>query len=306
MANDKKISELPLVSTIGANDSGVLVKTGTDYQFSFNTLLQFIGSELTVGANLFFGDTIPQNLTGKNGDVFVNIINGYFAQKVNGTWIVVYTPSAGIADGTVLYGISIPESATGKNNDTYINTLSGVFYKKSDGVWNQAFSMQTGPAGATGSTGATGPAGVNGKTILSGTGNPSNLYTGSDGDYYINIANYYFFGPKAAGVWPLGFSLYNLPSESVILPFTTGSANPIVIDNYQNNYASDLGNRPSIIITEKLTDDGVGNLAEIDRNDIRPIRYYSDSPDNTLLSRISIDTGSGAVLTNSYLIKIST
>ena len=63
-----------------------------------------------------------------------------------------------------------------------------------------------GPAGASGPTGPSGPSGPTGATILSGVGDPQNV-TGTDGDYYLNVSNAYFFGPKAGGVWPVGFSL---------------------------------------------------------------------------------------------------
>lgn len=63
-----------------------------------------------------------------------------------------------------------------------------------------------GPAGASGPTGPSGPSGPTGATILSGVGDPQNV-TGTDGDYYLNVSNDYFFGPKAGGVWPVGFSL---------------------------------------------------------------------------------------------------
>ena len=216
MATDKRISDLPVASVISAADNSILIKSGTDYQFAFNTLLQFIGSELPVGANISFGDTLPQNITGKPGDVFINTAAGSVAQKIAAVWTVVYTfPTGNAADGAVLYGTSNPGSSTGKNNDTYINSLSGIFYKKSAGAWSQVFSMQTGPAGPAGPQGATGAAGANGKTILSGTGNPSNLYTGTNGDYYINTTTFHFFGPKAGGIWPEGFSLDNSDEEAI-------------------------------------------------------------------------------------------
>jgi hypothetical protein len=145
-----------------------------------------------------------------------NTTAGSMAQKVSGIWTVTYTlPTNAGADGTVLYGTGVPGSATGKNSDTYINTTTGIFYKKNSGNWAQVFSMQTGPAGATGPQGSTGASGANGKTILSGTTNPSNLYTGTNGDYYINTTNYTFFGPKAAGTWPTGFPLDNGESDAI-------------------------------------------------------------------------------------------
>jgi len=209
MPTDKKISELPVASTINATDLSVLVSSGTDYQFAFSTLLAFIGSGLNLGANLSFGGTLPQNTTGKNGDVFINTSAGNFAQKITGTWTVVYTlpSSGGSTDGTVLYGLGAPGSSTGNDNDTYINTGTGIFYKKSDAAWSQVFSMQTGPAGPAGTNGTNGANGADGKSVLSGTTNPSNLSTGTDGDFYINTSNFTFFGPKAGGIWPAGTSL---------------------------------------------------------------------------------------------------
>jgi hypothetical protein len=209
MATDKKISELPVATSISAADISVLVDNGTDYQFAFSTLLGFIGSNLNLGANISFGGTLPQNTTGKNGDVFINTTTGGFAQKISGEWLIVYTvpSSSGSTDGTVLYGLGIPGSVTGNNYDTYINTGTGVFYKKSAGAWSQVFSMQSGPAGPQGAAGINGTNGADGKTIWNGTIDPSNLSTGTDGDFYINTSTFMFFGPKAGGVWPAGTSL---------------------------------------------------------------------------------------------------
>jgi hypothetical protein len=216
MATDKKISDLPVASSINASDTSILLKNGTDYQFAFSTLLELIGAELTVGAAISFGSILPPNISGKNGDVFINTAAGAIAQRIAGTWTVFYSfPTGNTGDGTILYGTSVPGTVTGKNGDTFINTLSGIFYKKLTDTWSQVFSMQTGPAGATGPPGPTGAAGASGKTILSGTGVPSNLYTGTNGDYYINTATYVFYGPKTNGVWPAGFTLDNSEEEAI-------------------------------------------------------------------------------------------
>ena len=103
MPTDKKISELPIASSINGSDISVLVDSGTDYQYSFTLLLQFLQTYLTTGASISFGNTLPQNTTGNNGDVFVNTAAGSFAQKISGTWAIVYTlPAANAADGTLL------------------------------------------------------------------------------------------------------------------------------------------------------------------------------------------------------------
>lgn len=208
MSTDKKITELPAAASINASDVSVLVNSSTDYQYTFTLLLQFLQSNLSTGANISFGAVLPQNSSGKNGDVFVNTSAGSFAQKISGAWTIVYTlPAANAADGALLYGAGMPGSGTGKNSDSYINTLTGIFYKKSAGTWSQVFSMATGPQGPQGTAGTNGIDGTDGNTILFGTSNPSNTLTGVEGNFYINTTNYTLFGPKTAGVWEDGISL---------------------------------------------------------------------------------------------------
>jgi len=57
--SDKKINNLPIASALNLNDVSVLVSDGTDYQFAFTSLLQLIGSNLTVGANVPFNPAVP-------------------------------------------------------------------------------------------------------------------------------------------------------------------------------------------------------------------------------------------------------
>jgi lysophospholipase L1-like esterase len=208
MPIDKKISELPIATSIGASDVSVLVDAGTDYQYTFTLLLQFLEANLATGAKVLFGTVLPQNTTGRNGDVFVNTSAGTFAQKVAGTWTIVYTlPAVSAADGTLLYGAGIPGTATGKNSDSYINTLTGIFYQKIAGAWSQVFSMATGPQGPQGIAGTNGANGTSGNTILFGSGDPSNSVTGVNGNFYINTTTYKIFGPKTAGIWGNGLSI---------------------------------------------------------------------------------------------------
>jgi hypothetical protein len=230
--SDKKISELTGATTINPNDVSVLVNDGTDYKFAFSTLLQFLGNNLSVGANISFGTTLPQNTSGKNGDVFINIGTGSFAKKTTGFWSIAYTiPSASaLTDGTILYGLGLPGSSIGNNNDTYINTNTGIFYKKASGIWGQVFSMQTGPQGPQGVAGANGTNGTNGFSVLNGTTNPSNLSTGVNGDFYINTTNYTLFGPKNGDIWGDGVSLVG----SGIKP--GGTAGQILSKNSNSDY----------------------------------------------------------------------
>lgn len=250
--SDKKITELPLASSISTSDVSVLVSNGNDYQFAFSSLLQLIGSSVSVGANISFGTTLPQNITGKNGDVFINTSNATFAQKISGAWAIVYTlPASGsTTDGTVLYGIGVPNSSTGNNNDTYINTGTGVFYKKTAGTWNQVFSMQTGPAGAPGAPGVNGTNGTNGFSILNGSTNPSNLSTGVNGDFYINTTTYTLFGPKTAGVWGTGISLIG---DGIPIGGTSGQViSKVSNDNFDIEWSDRFAGLDDDIITDAL------------------------------------------------------
>lgn len=54
-------------------------------------------------------------------------------------------------------------------------------------------------------SGMPGSDGLDGKTLLSGTVDPTT--EGANGDFYINKSTWFIFGPKAAGVWPTGVSI---------------------------------------------------------------------------------------------------
>ncbi len=204
---DKTITELPVASAIGITDVSVLVSNNVDYQFDFALLLQFISSNINTGAVITFGAIIPQNNSGKNGDVFFKTDTTAFYQKTNGTWAQTYTSATSTTSNSVLlYGEGIPGSTIGADNDSYINTTTGIFYLRTSGIWSQVFSMATGPQGPQGTAGINGTDGTNGNTLLSGTTDPSNSI-GNNGDYYINLSTYALFGPKASGAWETGVSL---------------------------------------------------------------------------------------------------
>ena len=204
---DKTITQLPVASAIGTTDVSVLVSNNIDYQFDFALLLQFISSNISTGSAITFGTVLPQNNTGNNGDVFFKTDTPSFYQKTNGAWIQTYAEAAVTTTGSsLLYGQGMPGSTIGNNNDSYINTVTGIFYQKVTGTWSQVFSMATGPQGPQGTAGTNGISGTNGNTLLSGTTDPANTI-GNNGDYYINLSTYAFFGPKTLGAWSSGVSL---------------------------------------------------------------------------------------------------
>ena len=71
-------------------------------------------------------------------------------------------------------------------------------------------SGEQGPPGLPGAPGAPstvpGPPGEDGNTILYGASDPT-AAIGFNGDFYINTATGFIFGPKANGAWPAGTSL---------------------------------------------------------------------------------------------------
>jgi hypothetical protein len=282
---DKKISDLPVASVISPTDISVVVSSDTDYQFDFTLLLQFISANISTGAAISFGTSIPQDTTGKNGDVFLKTDTATLYQKLNGTWTSYYTiPTGSGADGTMLYGIGTPGTAIGTDNDSYIDTSSGIFYLKSSGSWSQVFAMANGPQGPQGIAGKNGTSGTNGNTILHGNTNPSNSTDGVDGDYYINLSTYYFFGPKASGIWPAGFSLFPAAAVSpVSIPFSSSPANPWIISNWLTDYFPTYGNAIFKIQFEGAD----GNLT--DQPTIIPTRII-DRTATPFQTSISIDT----------------
>lgn len=241
MAVDKSILQLPtLPADLLANDTLIAVRSGVDYQFTGQQLLNLVAAVVAAGSVVSFTNTIPANTVGKNGDVIIKPGSGDFWQKVAGTWAIQYTVPAAGTGNAVLYGIGVPAGATGNIGDTFIRTDGGIFYKKTAAtVWTASFTMATGPAGATGAAGTAGTNGTNGKSVLNGTTPPSNTTTGTDGDFYINTSSFFIYGPKAAGVWPAGLSLisspikqaYNYPgaqfaynSTTLVLTFTLTTA----------------------------------------------------------------------------------
>jgi len=132
---DKTITDLPIASSIGTTDTSVLVSNNVDYQFDFALLLQFISANISTGAAITFGAIIPQNNSGKNGDVFFKTDTTTFYQKTNGTWAQTYSPAASTTStaSVLLYGEGIPGSAIGADNDSYINTTTGIFYLRTAG-----------------------------------------------------------------------------------------------------------------------------------------------------------------------------
>ena len=115
------------------------------------------------------------------------------------------------ADGNTVLNGTVDPTVEGVDGDFYLNTSTYfIFGPKASGVWPAGVSIvgptgPTGPAGADGADGTNGADGADGQTVLNGVVDPTT--EGTDGDFYINTATNFIFGPKAAGVWPAGVSL---------------------------------------------------------------------------------------------------
>ncbi|SIO49912.1 hypothetical protein SAMN05443247_06579 [Bradyrhizobium erythrophlei] len=111
------------------------------------------------------------------------------------------------ADGnTVLYGAADPTAGQGVNGNFYINTTTHfMFGPKAAGAWPAGTSL-IGPQGAQGVQGIQGVQGTPGNTVLYGAGAPA-AGTGVNGNFYIDTAANFIYGPKAAGAWPAGTSM---------------------------------------------------------------------------------------------------
>jgi hypothetical protein len=155
------------------------------------------------GKTILNGTSAPSNGIGTNGDFYLNTATSdLYGPKASGTWPspVSLKGIQGVAGKTILSGSGAPSSGIGSDGDFYLDTTTSTLYgPKASGTWPSGVAL-VGPTGATGAPGA------DGKTILSGTSAPSSG-TGSNGDFYVDVAASVFYGPKASGIWPSGVSL---------------------------------------------------------------------------------------------------
>jgi hypothetical protein len=323
MPTDLKITELPVAGSLTGDDKSILVSNGSDKQFAFTTLLQYISNNLQVGCTIKFVTAIPENNTGKNGDVSINTSAQTFYQKQNGQWLSVYTIATGTgtsAASAILYGLGLPDSSVGSLNDTYINTASGIFYKKNSSGWGQVFSMQSGPAGVPGPKGDAGPAGSNGKSVLSGTLNPSNQATGTNGDFYINTNTFKVFGPKANGAWGEGVTMvaqdFDAKADKTYVDAIKSSlaVHPVYtaplaqLSSPQQGTAYEIGEIANLALNLAYAqqDGGTATDYEIDKNSTAVSAGNSFTDSNVVMSatpvvyfgKVAYDTG--AVKTNNF------
>lgn len=182
------------------------------------------GWPLGKGTDLLHGVVDPGPGDGSEGDFWINTTSDFlFGPKAAGVWpagvslvgpvgpvgpmgpvgpggVVGPMGPAGADGKTVLNGAGAPGPGDGVDGDFWLDTVTSDLYgPKAGGIWPAGVSL-IGPMGPMG------PAGADGQTVLNGAGAPGGGL-GVDGDFYIDTAADFLYGPKAGGVWPAGVSL---------------------------------------------------------------------------------------------------
>lgn len=157
------------------------------------------GADGADGNTILSGSGVPDGLLGNNGDLYYRTSNTtIYGPKSGGSWgsPVSLIGATGTAGLTVRSGSGVPSNGLGVDGDFYIRTSNyDIYGPKTGGSWGSPTSL----------VGTAGSNGTNGNTILSGTAAPTT--EGVNGDYYFRTTTNFFYGPKAGGVWPAGFSI---------------------------------------------------------------------------------------------------
>lgn len=139
------------------------------------------GADGADGTQIYVEANVPSDLTGVNGDLFIDTLNDYnLYRKVGGTWTLLDSlvgpqgpagangtngtngtngsNGADGADGTqITIGSGAPDNGDGVDGDFYIDDADDFeLYHKESGVWVAQGSLKgdTGPAGADGAAGS--------------------------------------------------------------------------------------------------------------------------------------------------------
>lgn len=131
----------------------------------------------------------------------------------------------GVDGKTIRSGSGVPSNSLGVSGDYYIDTAASILYgPKGVSSWPAGISI----VGPQGNQGVPGNPGVDGKTLRYGSGAPA-AGVGVIGDFYLDTAALYIYGPKAVGGWPAGVSMAG-PQGNPGVPGTSilsGAPNPV-------------------------------------------------------------------------------
>jgi len=117
-----------------------------------------------------------------------------------------------------------------------------------------------------------GPQGPRGKTILNGTGAPSNNL-GVTGDFYVNNDTHQFYGPKLSDVSWAGASIIQLAAEGADFAYSTSWEIAQVVGPSQGIYSvtltHNLGFFPNVTTKDSSGETVETGLDYLDTNRIR-------------------------------------
>jgi len=118
-------------------------------------------------------------------------------------------------DGSItISGITPDAVGDLEDRDDYdVENEGFVFFAIDEG----ALYIRVGESGWSDAVMVRGMDGTDGRTILSGTADPTT--EGEDGDFYINTDTSTLFGPKASGTWPSGVSLVGAPGAGTDITY---------------------------------------------------------------------------------------
>ncbi|QIG93794.1 MULTISPECIES: collagen-like protein [unclassified Bradyrhizobium] len=161
------------------------------------------------GNSVLSGTSDPTSSLGVDGDFYYNEeTHQFYGPKEGGIWPapVLLTGPQGPQGAQGIQGPVGPEGPVGPTGAA--STVPGP--PGPQGVQGntgpQGVIGNTGPQGAQGVQGPQGNPGVDGNTVLYGTVAPT-AGIGVNGNFYINTATNFIYGPKAGGAWPSGTSL---------------------------------------------------------------------------------------------------
>ena len=137
------------------------------------------------------------NITNTQWNVSVQAVDEY----LGGTF---YRPqTADWIQGTVA-----PGYGTGHTGNEYLDTAHYMWYgpKKIDGTWGTGHHL---------------PSPHYGKVYINGSGAPTPLL-GNEGDYYLDVSNYVYYGPKTSDGWGSKLYMYDSYIHLTKGPLPTG------------------------------------------------------------------------------------
>ena len=172
------------------------------------------GPKGDAGSQIYADGSDPAANSGKEGDVFFNIATWDVFMKLNGAWVKIgnikgadglngkdgqngengLNGQDGVngKNGSQIYADAVdPDNNGGFDGDVFFNIATWDVFMKLDGAWVKLGNIR----------GKDGKDGADGASVLYGYGYPSNTL-GKDGDSYIDLNNFNFYG-KYEGFWVL-------------------------------------------------------------------------------------------------------